>query len=460
MMKLNAVASTNQETGYGRMGRYILEGLKAKGVQVDPCSSPSEEINWGGTALDSVQLPTDESVPIHASSLWMGAPSHVAGWWKGQRTNVLTMWEATGVPPGFRENVHEIDTIIVPSEQNLELFSHWHKNVKKVPLGVNPEQWHYMERPEVGAEFVFMTAGQGERKGIDIAVRAFNTVFGDFEPSASRPRPVLMVKNRYRSKEAWNESVREFTGTVTPDVEQALYNTAHCFLGLARGEGFGMMPLQAMAQGTPSILVDAHGYHEFAHLASRTVSAGMSKAEIFIFGDADQWWEPDFGEVCEAMWDMYLNYESYIPKAKESAEVIATEFVWDKTAENMIEAMGGKEALSLPDITTRIWHKPTIQQFWVVADKDCSYEVNGTVHKFKKGEDYHVFGDLKRMMFENKNLDPICLQDIHESGLTPEQLSEVDRYRSQKARCYACGQMYNSDPSLDFDDDDVLELSP
>ena len=442
-MKLNSVASTNQETGYGRMGRYLLEGLQGLGVEINASSSPG-----------------DEDKPVHANALWMGAPSHVAGWWKGQRTNVLTMWEATGVPPGFRENVHEIDTIIVPSEQNRELFSHWHKNVKKVPLGVDPERWHYTERPEVGAEFVFMTAGQGLRKGIDIAVKAFNTVFGEFAPTAQHPRPVLVVKDRYRMKEVRGDNIREISGTVSPEVEVALYATAHCFLGLARGEGFGLMPFQAMAQGTPTILADAHGYHEFAHLASQTVSCGMSKAEPFIFGDADQWWEPSLEETCEAMWEMYLNYDSYLPKAERTAAEIGKSWTWRDSASQLIDAMGGREVLELPDITERTWHKPTIQQFWVVADKDCSYEVNGTVHSFVKGEDYHVFGDLKRMMFENKNLDPVCLQDIHESGLTPEQLSEVDRYRSEKARCAACGQRLNTDTTLDFDDDDALSLSP
>lgn len=443
MMKIDSVASTNQETGYGRMGRYLLDSLKDLGVEVRGCSSPG-----------------DEERPVSASALWMGAPSHVAGWWEGQRTNVLTMWEATGVPPGFRENVHEIDTIIVPSEQNRELFSNWHNNVKKVPLGVDPQRWHLTDRPEVGAEFVFMTAGQGLRKGIDIACRAFNTVFGDFEPSASHPRPVLVVKDRYRMKEVRGENIREISGTVAPDVEVALYGTAHCFLGLARGEGFGLMPFQAMAQGTPTILADAHGYAEFSHLASAKISCGMSKAEPFIFGDADQWWEPSLEETCEAMWDMYLNYDNYLVKAEETADEIGANWTWNESAAKLIDAMGGREALELPDIAGRVWHKPTIQQFWVVADKDCFYEVNGVTHTFKKGEDYHVFGDLKRMMFENKNLDPICLQDIHESGLTPEQLSEIDRYRSQKQRCPSCGQKYNTDTSLDFDDDDAVSLTP
>jgi hypothetical protein len=390
----------------------------------------------------------------------MGAPSHIAGWWKGQRAHCLTMWEATGVPPGFRENVHEIDTIIVPSEQNRELFSQWHDNVKKVPLGVDPELWYYQERSPRDAEFVFMTAGQGERKGIDIVTRAFTIVFGDFKPSASRPNPILIVKDRTRMQQVRGENIRQISGTVSPDTEVALYATAHCFLGLARGEGFGLMPFQAMAQGCPTILADAHGYAEFSHLASQKISCGMSKAEPFIFGDADQWWEPNFEEVCAAMWELYVNYDAYLEPAKASAKVIAAEYTWDHSAVKLIEAMGGKEALELPDITERFWYKPSIQQFWVVSDKDCSYEVNGIVHTFKKGEDYWVFGDLKRMMYENKNLDPKCLKDIHESGLTPEQLGELDRYRSEKSRCYACGQLLNTDDSLDFDDEDILELSP
>lgn len=437
-MRLNVIGSRNPETGYGRMGKEYFAALEHNGVHLAECSSPG-----------------DEDKPVYANALWMGAPSHVAGWWKGQRTHVLTMWEATGVPPGFRENVHEIDTIVVPSEQNRELFSHWHDNVRKVPLGINPRDWHYQPRPEVGAEFWFMTAGQGERKGIDIAAKAFTTVFGNFKPTAVHPAPVLIVKDRHRMK-VRGEGIREITGTVDAATEIALYAQAHCFLGLARGEGWGMMPFQAMAQGCPTILADAHGYAEFSHLASAKVSCAMSKAEPFIFGDADQWWEPDLEETCEAMWDIYCNYSEYLVGAQMSAEIIGREYTWGHSARKLIDAIGGKDALELPDITEREWHVPTIQQFHVVADKDCSYEVNGVVHSFTKGEDYWVFGDLKRMMFENGNLDPRCLTDPHESGLTPEQLSDLDRYRSEKARCYACGQRLNTDTSLDFDD----ELEP
>ncbi len=39
-MRLNTVASENQETGYGRMGRNILAGLRRASVELAECSSP------------------------------------------------------------------------------------------------------------------------------------------------------------------------------------------------------------------------------------------------------------------------------------------------------------------------------------------------------------------------------------------------------------------------------------
>ena len=436
-MKLNTVASLNQETGYGRMGKSLVAALQNRGVEISECTSPG-----------------DEEKPVFANGLWMGAPSHVSGWWKGQRTHVLTMWEATGVPPGFRENVHEIDTIIVPSEQNRELFSKWHPNVRKVPLGINPELWHFTERRPVDAEFRFLITGQGTRKGVDIAVAAFKEVFGGFTPSATAPIPTLTIKSRHKQEYEQGDRITLSTGTVSPLTEVEIYANAHCYLGLARGEGWGMMPFQAMAQGCPTILSDAHGHAEFAHLASTAIDCSLTKAEEFIFGDADMWWEPDFEEVCEAMWDMYINYEDYLPAAKRSAEEIAAHYTWDDSARKLIDAMGGEDALNLPDVKERQWFKPTIQQFLIIPSKNCTYEINGFVYTFKKGETYYEFGDLKRMMFEHNNLDAACLRDPNESGLTPKQLANVDRYEALNARCSACGQKFNSDMSLDFDDDD------
>ena len=89
------------------------------------------------------------------------------------------MWEAMTLPEAFRETFHEIDTLIVPSEHNVALFSQYHDNVKYLPLGVDPELWHYIPPTPPTRYFNFLISGRGQRKGVDLAFKAFREVFRD-----------------------------------------------------------------------------------------------------------------------------------------------------------------------------------------------------------------------------------------------------------------------------------------
>ena len=454
-MAMNMAGARANFTGYGRMTHEFMSSFERMGIQMD---------DYVPVARDSQGNPLwgqpGETGPIHANGLWMTSPSVVRGWWKGQRVHMLTMWEATVLPPGFRENLHEFDTVFVPSHQNQELFGRFHDNVKVVNLGVNPDEWHYVERPPVGTEFRFLTCGQGQRKGIDIVTKAFMEVFGNFTPTGTDPTPKLIIKDRVVQQSAPRfDRIQQISGTVPAEDEIALYESAHAFVGVSRGEGWGMMPFQAIAQGIPTILSDAHGHADFAHLAAARIDCTRTKAEAFIFGDAGEWWEPDFEQVCEAMWDMYVNYDSYLVGAQQSAEYITTNLKWDDAARRLVDFIG-PDSLRLPPLTHREWYEPTIQLFEIVPNRDISYEINGITYSFKRGEKYYEFGDLKRMMFENGHLDPICLRDPHESGLMPHQQVHIDAYRAQHSRCTQCGQKLNTDMTLDFDDDDALGLVP
>ena len=83
-----------------------------------------------------------------------------------------------------------------------------------------------------------------------------------------------------------------------------------------------------------------------------------------------------------------------------------------KSAEKLIDAIG-RESLNLPDLQTREWYKPSILQFHVVTDKDCSHtKSTGRSTSSSRARTTVIFGDLKRMLYVNKNLDPSCLDDI------------------------------------------------
>lgn len=446
-MKLNSSHIANTATGYGRMSHHVHTALERLGVEMHMPPHPDHP----------------ERRPMHKDNLWLGLPAHVKGWYEGQRNHVLTMWEASVLPEGFRAELAEFDTVIVPSEQNRELFSHFHPNVRKIPLGVDPTLWHYRKRPAVDQEFRFLVSGRGSRKGVDVAVRAFETVFGNWTPTADHPVPMLTIKSTSPQNVMHGPQVREIAVSLSDQEEVDLYADVHCFLGLSRGEGWGLMPFQAMAQGCPTILTDAHGHAEYSHLTpeSLRIACTMAQSDPFVFGDAGEWWEPDFDAVCAAMWDVYCNYEDYLAPAAASAEVIAEEYRWDGTAASLIMAIGGPDALEEPDITAFQWHSLNSAVFHIVTNCDRTYEVNGVQYQFVKGVDYWEYADLKRIMFEHGVLDPVCLDPIG-SGLLPGQISAIDRYKAQHGICHACGQRLNMDPSigLDFDDADAMGLAP
>ena len=449
-MNLNLGYMKSDKTGYGRMSHQLVSALERQGVICDPVSS-------GYSPPGREEVSIDEDAPVHANALWLGAPAHVRGWWEGQHPHIMTMWEGMLLPPAFRESMHEFETVIVPSEQNVELFSHHHPNVKKVGLGVDPTVWHYTPRPEVGSEFRFFASGDGTRKGVDVVKKAFEQVFGGWIATHDKPIPTLTIKGRGLRTAHQGVRVSHIGATLPAEDEAALYATGHCYVGLSRGEGWGLMPFQAIAQGMPTILSNAHGHAEFSHLASVRVGTHLVKADPFIFGDAGEWWEPNFDEVCEAMWDVYCNYEDYLETAKFCAAVLADDYSWDKQAIKLIHALGGPQVLDLPDVEERKWYLPTTKLYHITVIADCAYEVNGVKYVFEPGKDYYEFADLKRMMFENGHLSNECLEDTHDSGLLPQQLDDIAHYRAQASRCPTCHQKFNSDPTYDdLDDEEAL----
>lgn len=436
-MRLNCSPIANVSTGYGNMTHELYGALDCRGVLL---TAPPD--------------PNNDCRPQAVDNLWMGLPSHVKGWYEGQRNHVLTMWEGSRLPPGFRAELSEFDTVIVPSQQNVELFSEYHDNVHRVPLGVNPQRWKYTERQAPGTHFRFLAAGRGSRKSIDVAIKAFNMVFGDWKPRHDYPIPTLIVKGTAPQNRSDGPHIREIAGILTPQEEVDLYADAHCFLGLSRGEGWGLMPFQAMAQGCPTILSDAHGHREYGYLTPHTlVSTKQVEADPFVFGDAGEWWEPDLQEVCALMWDVFLNWSDYLPQAKHAAEVIADEYTWDHSAARLVDLIQPDDD-TLSEFT---WHHLTQRVYHIVTTRDCAYEVNGVAYQFDKGKDYWEYADLKRIMYEHGVLDMVCIDEA-DSGLLPAQLSNAERYRAQHAFCKECGQRLNSDPSLAFDDQDFVEL--
>lgn len=414
--------------GYARYGVKLADALRVRGIKVDD------------------RLDPDVSVPKHLVC-WISTPSHASGWLDGQYTVLSTMWESQHIPESFREGMHNFDQILVPSDQNLELFSRYHPNVVKVPLGIDSSEWAYRKRIPPTDTFRFLIGGSGTRKGQDLAYKAFRKVFKTWP--TGMPRPTLQFKSP-RPVDYLGERIEVIGGRISDQAERDLYGAAHCYLQPSRGEGFGLQPLQAIAQGLPTILTDAHGHKDFAGLGY-PISAVSAKAAYFTYGDAGDWWEPDLNELCDAMEYVYNNYDLACVDAARSSLVAHEEFSWERCAENFVNAIGS-EHFAHPYQGHRKWVKPELKRFLVRVTKPFAAAIAGDHFQWKPGQDYWEVADVKRILYEAVQvLDPSCVVinaegalTPQETGLTVEQLEKFGAYSASKSYCWECGQQLGS----------------
>lgn len=428
----------NRSLGYGRLGVDLAKTLSALGVTVYDSlgREPGGDIDTEVT--DGYRIPEK---PTNVVS-WVSVPSHVRWWWTGQYRSIFTMWEATRLPESFREPLPNFDLVLVPSEQNVELFSAYHHNVQLVELGVDPTRWFYVPRRPPTNRFNFLIGGSGVRKGIDLAFQAFHMVFGKWN---REPIPHLILKNP-KMEEAYQGSprVEMIGGKLSDEEEEALYETAHVYLQPSRGEGFGLQPLQAMAQGIPTILTDAHGHKAFSRYGV-PIPASYSKAAYFLYGDAGDWWEPDFESLCEAMWDVYRNYAIYQEAAAAVAQfVIPQRFTWNHTAQAFCNAHGDQLSRTYSGPGTP--QRPQRYLFRIRTIRDYKADIAGVTYLWRRGKDYWETPDVKRILWEVGVLDEQCLDD-NVVGIK----EGMDAPSGAREWCPTCGQRLGTQSTqIDF----------
>lgn len=460
MARMNLLYVHNKKIGYGRLGVKMREAIDREGVEVfDDLPNPS----WSD-AENFIPHGSKSAVCSHVS--WISTPGHCRGWWDGQSRSIMTMWESNILPEPFREGLDTFDTIMVPSEQNRELFSQYHDNVKFVPLGIDPTEWFPIARPtKEDQDFTFLISGGGKRKGADLAVEAFRKVFG-------KAAGVRLFVHSPRTQDIPNEdNIHLIRGFLTAEEEWAMYGMAHVYVQPSRGEGFGLRPLQAIAQGCPTIATNAHGHAAFGHLMTYPLDWDLQETPpaSFHHGPAGSWWEPNFDQLCEAMESAYENYDRDVDIARVNADRAVQEFSWDTCAGLYLDAIG-RERLELPDvIPTKViekdgnshntpiqgnWIQPMIRRYLVRVNSHRMFEVGGVQYLMEPGKDYWEPADVKRILFDSGSLDLSCLpanvsRDV-DLGLTPEQVERIPEYSGAHALCPTCQQHLNSNrPTLE-----------
>jgi glycosyltransferase involved in cell wall biosynthesis len=276
------------------------------------------------------------------------------------------MWETDTLPSNFRRWLGQFDQVIVPCEHNVELFSEFHNDVSYCPLGVNHKFWYPMDTKNDG---VFRFQGGGSlwhRKGLDVLVKAFNAL--------NLPDAELHIKAAPHAQDVPSQNLGDKVFLdrtwMSPIEQRDWYNKADCFVAPTRGEGFGLMPLQAIASGIPTIVSDSTGQAQFAHLAFGVVPCGKSKAET-----VGLWDEPNQKILEELMMEAYQNRGTI--KQAAVARVPETKvFSWSNATRKLLSLIPEGTLLDDPD--------------WVLPDVKVEIQVNRKVKADIGNESYSL----------------------------------------------------------------------
>jgi glycosyltransferase involved in cell wall biosynthesis len=189
---------------------------------------------------------------------------------------------------------------------------------------------------------VFRFQGGGSlwyRKGLDVLVNAFNAL--------KLPDAELHIKAAPHAQDVPTRNLGDKVflnrDWMSPIEQRDWYSQADCFVAVARGEGFGLMPLQAIASGIPTIVSDSSGQAQFAHLAFGVVPCTKSKAETI-----GQWDEPNQKVLEELMMEAYQNRDSIKQVAIDRIPETKI-FSWDKATRKLLSLIPEGTLLHNPD---------------------------------------------------------------------------------------------------------------
>jgi glycosyltransferase involved in cell wall biosynthesis len=324
-------------------------------------------------------LPADVELHGQASvAVLMYNPSLVHGFLRGQHRALYTMWETTELPEKYYRYLETYDQVIVPCEHNRELFSKYAPNVSVVPLGVNVDYWKPTPRP-ANSRFRFHAGGSmWLRKGLDVVVKAFELSGVDAELHIKVPM------KRFVPDREWPSNIIIHTGWMSKEEQFDWFNQADCFIAASRGEGFGLMPLQAMAMGIPTIVTPTSGQAQFADLASVVVpvtSQNCSGYEIDSF--AGCWDEPDVDALVEALRGVWGASDSYKAVALNRVGRVG-EYSWDKSCRKLLNVLPVGHVLDNPVF------EPYLCFVKVRVNRVCEAGINNDHWDFVPGVDYIV----------------------------------------------------------------------
>lgn len=259
-----------------------------------------------------------------------------------------TYLEATKVWSHWIQAMKEVDEIWVGNQFSVEAV---HNSGIKTPtyvmeLGIGKEWQPFMRGKRDKIRFLHVDS-DSPRKRADLAEQAFVKLFKD--------NPNVELTLKYHGNKDYHEynvmslfgetsasNIRKIYQTLSQEEMIELYNQHDVLLYPSEGEGFGFIPLQALASGMPVISTGEWcDYRKFFNgniinsTIGKTQHTGYFEGEVIL---------PELKSMMELMEFVFNNIERQCEFFYKQAPAVSKEYDWqnkcDKTIKSLISRKG------------------------------------------------------------------------------------------------------------------------
>jgi glycosyltransferase involved in cell wall biosynthesis len=351
-MNLNfTLQPTNTSSGYGMLNFNIVKSmLYTHNVNLQPLNPVSylqnihEIPHWYREFCNNYK---SNRIPVYPNVLHITYPTCMNAL-EGQKSFVYTMFENEKLPSYLVNTLNKQDHIIVPNHHNVQMFKNSGVNlpISVVPFGNDWETYHFLNRNWSISDrnpFTFLIYGYPNwRKGADLAMKAFKTVF---PPDKKDVRLIVKVSKQYalpwtvNGMKTSDDRMVLIKENLSEKEMLNLYGMGHCYLGCSRGDAWNLLAFQALATGIPAITTDYCGPVEFNHISFPLKYYMKYSTEKILDEDWGYYGEPDFDHLCELMKYCYDNPEVCRVKGIEASNEIRQNYTWDRTAKELLNVI-------------------------------------------------------------------------------------------------------------------------
>lgn len=246
-------------------------------------------------------------------------------------------WESTKIPSSWRPGLATCDELWTPSPVMAELFSAQGYPARVYEHGVDSTVWTPQLRRRENGPIRFLHIGEpAPRKGGQLTYDVFKELFGGQDDVATltiKAHAQSTIRGA-RNAHPWNEisNVKVIIDELPEYALVDLVRRHDVLVYPSWGEGFGLIPLQAMATGMPVICTEA--WAPYRPLILPRLRLGSTLQDSPWGFHTGQMWRPDRDDLVKSMTYAVDNFRKVSLGAMSLVPYVTKRYGWDALTRN------------------------------------------------------------------------------------------------------------------------------